>query len=162
MPASSAIASKLASPSGNRYVSTVAAAPENVECPDGYAGKFGSPITVLIDGSICVGRGLKYLYFVAQHATPASCIAMLSSANARAARTSLMFAFATYDVAIAFQCPDGVYVPAPSFHFCAIASCSRVRCVTTCFTSARSCLKRADDVDGGGATAASTAGLATH
>ena len=37
----------------------VAAAAENVEWPDGYAGTFGRPITVLIDGSIFVGRGLK-------------------------------------------------------------------------------------------------------
>src|SRR5262245_41618359 len=93
--ASSFAASKDDAPPGNRYDSTSAAAAENVECPDTYEGKFGRPITVRIVGSICEGRGLKYANFASQHPTAASCIAILSSANVRAARTSLKCASAT-------------------------------------------------------------------
>jgi hypothetical protein len=46
-------------PAGNRCDSTTAAAAENVEWPEEYEGKFGSPIEVLIRGSIWLGRGLK-------------------------------------------------------------------------------------------------------
>ena len=44
-----------------------------------------------------------------------------------AARTSLNCASRTYSSATSFQWPGGEYVPAPSFHFCAIASCALVR-----------------------------------
>src|SRR5438045_2722530 len=90
IPASSAMAFKVVESPGNRYASVVAAAPEKVEWPEGKDGKFGKPIIVLIDGSSCAGRGLKYFIFVSQHPTATSCIAMLSSAYARAARTSLI------------------------------------------------------------------------
>src|SRR5476649_804858 len=105
MPASSAIALKVDESAGKRYASVVAAAPEKVECPDGYAGKLGRPILVLIDGSSCTGRGLKYFIFVSQQPTAASCIDMLSSAYARAARTSLIRASRMRLEAIKFQCP---------------------------------------------------------
>src|SRR6185503_2408495 len=95
-PASSAIALKVVAPCGKIAPSVVAAAAEKVECPDGYAGKLGSPIIVLIDGSSCDGRGLKFFIFVSQQPTATSCIAMLSRANTRAARTSLMRASRTY------------------------------------------------------------------
>src|SRR5438309_3859855 len=114
--ASSFMTSKSAAACGNRYDKTVAAAAEKVEWPDGYDGKFGSPITVLMLGSSCMGRGLKYKYLTPQQPTAASCIAMLSSAKARAARTSLIRASRMYSAAMSFQWPGGVYVPAPSFH----------------------------------------------
>src|SRR3954466_1872014 len=87
--ASSICSSKYVRPSGNRYESTSAAAAENVECPDVYDGKFGRPMTVRIEGSSCEGRGWNDVNFASQHPTAASCSAMLSSANTRAARTSL-------------------------------------------------------------------------
>ena len=59
MDASSLCASKSARPPGKRYDRTSAAAPENVECPEVYDGKFGRPMMVLSSGSICDGRGLK-------------------------------------------------------------------------------------------------------
>ena len=55
---------------------------------------------------------------------------MLNRANARAARTSLRRACRTHSSARPFQCPGGEQVPAPSFHFCAIASCSPERLST--------------------------------
>ena len=48
---------------------------------------------------------------------------MLSSANARAARTSLNSACWMYGAAMKFQWPGGVGVLAPSAHLLAIASC---------------------------------------
>src|SRR5438132_13609243 len=106
--ASAFMAAKSAAACGNRYDKTVAAAAEKVEWPEGYAGKFGSPITVLMAGLSCTGRGLKYRNFTPQHPTAASCIAMLSSAKARAARTSLIRASRMYAPAMSFQWPGGV------------------------------------------------------
>src|SRR2546427_3402541 len=106
--ASSFMASKSEAACGNKYDNTVAAAAEKVEWPDGYAGKFGSPITVLMLGSSWTGRGLKYRNFTPQHPTAASCIAMLSRAKARAARTSLIRSSRTYAPAMSFQWPGGV------------------------------------------------------
>src|SRR5437016_13135146 len=97
--ASSFMASKSGAACGNKYDNTIAAAAEKVEWPEGYAGKFGSPITVVMPGSSCTGRGLKYVYLTPQQPTAASCIATLSSAKARAARTSLMRASRTYSAA---------------------------------------------------------------
>src|SRR5687767_3113634 len=77
-------------------------------------------------------------------------MAALRRANARALRTSLIRASRMYSAAMSFQCPGGVYVPAPSFQRRAIASCSRVRLSTACFTSASSWRICSDDVDGGG------------
>jgi hypothetical protein len=37
----------------------VAAEPEKVEWPEVNAGKLGTPVPVLMEGSICDGRGLK-------------------------------------------------------------------------------------------------------
>src|SRR3989449_5126611 len=85
--ASSFMASKSGAACGNKYDNTIAAAAEKVEWPEGYAGKFGSPITVVMPGSSCTGRGLKYVYLTPQQPTAASCIATLSSAKARAARS---------------------------------------------------------------------------
>src|SRR5262245_51665629 len=89
MAASSLSASKVGAALGKMYDNTSAAAAENVECPDEYDGKFGRPMTVLMSGSNCDGRGLKYAYFVSQQLTAASCMAIFSSANVRATRTSL-------------------------------------------------------------------------
>src|SRR5258705_6291552 len=75
---------------------------------------------------------------------------MFRSAKTRAARTSLSFASRTYSSATSFQCPGGEYVPAPSFHFCAIASWAEVRCSTVRLTSAVSSFICCDAVDGGG------------
>src|SRR6185436_674620 len=108
MLASSFMASKAGPPLGKTYDNTVAAAEEKVEWPDGYAGKLGRPITVLMPGSSCTGRGLKYKNLTPQHPTAASCMAMLSRASVRAERTSLMRASRMYSVAMSFQCPGGV------------------------------------------------------
>src|SRR6478672_4696043 len=116
MAASSFCASKYDVPFGNRYERTSAAAAENVEWPDVYDGKFGRPITVRIDGSSCDGRGLNEVNFASQHPTAASCIAMFSSANVRAARTSLNRASRTYGAAMKSQWPGGVGVLTPSAH----------------------------------------------
>src|SRR2546427_7994662 len=70
--ASSFMASKSGAACGNKYDNTIAAAAEKVEWPEGYAGKFGSPITVVMPGSSCTGRGLKYVYLTPQHPTAAS------------------------------------------------------------------------------------------
>src|SRR5207244_3839835 len=51
--ASSFMASKSGAAFGNKYDNTIAAAAEKVEWPEGYAGKFGSPITVVMPGSSC-------------------------------------------------------------------------------------------------------------
>src|SRR6185436_9803688 len=107
MLASSFMVSKAPAPCGKRYDNTSAAADEYVEWPDGYAGKFGSPITVLMLGSICTGRGLKYRNLTPQQPTAASCIAMFKSAKARAARTSLIWASRMYSAAMSFQWPGG-------------------------------------------------------
>src|SRR2546422_2718865 len=72
--ASSFMASKSGAACGNKYDNTIAAAAEKVEWPEGYAGKFGSPITVVMPGSSCTGRGLKYVYLTPQHPTAASSI----------------------------------------------------------------------------------------
>src|SRR6266550_268849 len=107
MLASSFIAAKSGAPCGNKYDKTVAAEAEKVEWPEGYDGKFGSPMTVLMLGSSCPGRGLKYRYLTPQQPTAASCIAMLSRARARAARTSLSCASRMYSAAMSFQWPGG-------------------------------------------------------
>src|SRR5213594_3672850 len=107
MLASSRIAAKSDAEAGNRYDNTAAAAAEKVEWPDGYDGKLGSPITVLMPGSSCCGRGLKYRNLTPQQPTAASCIAMLSSAKERAARTSLIRASRMYSAAMSFQWPGG-------------------------------------------------------
>jgi oligoendopeptidase F len=59
IPASSRIAAKLVAPLGNRYVRIAEPAAEKVEWPEVYDGKLGSPISVLMLGSSCDGRGLK-------------------------------------------------------------------------------------------------------
>src|SRR5512143_839719 len=89
MAASSFMASNVAAPAGKMYESTFAAAAEYVECPEMYDGKFGRPITVLMEESSCDGRGLKYANFVSQQTTAASCRAMFIRASVRAMRTSL-------------------------------------------------------------------------
>src|SRR5438034_100024 len=68
--ASSFMASKSGAACGNKYDNTIAAAAEKVEWPEGYAGKFGSPITVVMPGSSCTGRGLKYVYLTPQQLDP--------------------------------------------------------------------------------------------
>src|SRR4026209_390830 len=103
MLASSFMAAKLSAALGKRCDRIAAAAAEKVEWPEGHDGKFGNPITVLIPGSSCPGRGLKQRYLTPQHPTAASCIAMLSSANDRAARTSLIRASRMYSAAMSFQ-----------------------------------------------------------
>ena len=90
---------------------------------------------------------------------------MFNRAKTRAALTSLIFASRTYSSATSFQCPGGEYVPAPSFHFCAIASCAFVRCSTVRFTSAVSSFICCELVDGGGGAGRSatiSAGVMFH
>ena len=73
-------------------------------------------MTARMPGSSCDGRGLKYVNLASQHATAASCSAMLSNASTRAVRTSLKSASTRYGYAMTFQWPGGVGVLRPSFH----------------------------------------------
>src|SRR5712692_8879824 len=111
-------------PPGNRYSSTSALHPENVECPEVYEGnggvvigaiKFGlqngSPTIVRI---AVTGRMVQYVYLLSQHAMALSATPTLTSAIARAARGVLKFASATCCAANCAQWPGGVTVPAPS------------------------------------------------
>jgi len=123
--ASSACAASCSRSSGKKCPSTVAAAPEKPACPDTYDGKLGSPIGVVIAGSACDGRMSQYAYFASQMAMPVSIIAVFTTASTWAASPSDRLYQVASSAAVRFQCPGGVYVPAPSPQ-CFTMSSSRV------------------------------------
>ena len=150
LEASTASALNCSAHSGKKWPKTSDAAPEKHECPEIYAGKFGTCSAGLIVGSICEGRASQYLYFTRQHTTPASNIDTLSAHNTCDASDSECLALAMCSQATSFQSPAGVDVPTAPDHRL-ISSCSdavalAVRSLTSCSASKNSWL----DTWGGG------------
>src|ERR1700722_1421738 len=87
---------------------------------------------------------------MSQQLIAASISAILSRARLRAQRTSLQFSFIKSASAIAFQCPGGVYVPAPSAQNCTVAIWSRLGFLMVLYAASVSAESSALPVAGGG------------
>jgi hypothetical protein len=77
------------------------------------------------------GRSDQYVYFASQQAMKASACAVFSAARRCAAARSESRCERIRPRAIAFQCPGGVMVPAPSAQKSAIRFCLVVRACET-------------------------------
>src|SRR5437016_2564201 len=120
------MAASCAACAGKKRESTVAAAEEVVEWPEGYEGKDGvemygdqlrsseAPIAV-------TGRSVQYVYLAFQQAMKASAWAVPRAAKTSAARGVERPAARTSRSAIAFQWPGGVKLPSLSSQ--ALATC---------------------------------------
>src|SRR5262245_30488222 len=117
--ASSASAASSVARFGKKPASTVEAAPDVDEWPERYEGNGGvgmyeSQLPSTRRRIAVTGRSVQYANFASQQAMNASACAVFRVANNRAARSVDKLASPTRSSAIAFQCPAGVTVPAPS------------------------------------------------
>jgi hypothetical protein len=104
---------------GKNAPSTVAAAPDVVEWPEGYEGNGGVTMYEFHEGSIrariaVTGRSDQYVNFASQQAMKASAWAVLSAAKRPAVKIVDRCTPLTRSSAMTFQWPGGVTVPAPS------------------------------------------------